>query len=372
MENSTGGLEPSAHRFDSDQADEQQSALYLLLARLRSTLTRPVNNQAILQLHHLIEHQAALVRQAEAALASAEIFDRASTAARMGKWQCELPSEQLTWSNGTYDLFGLQRNCGLVRRDILKSYSEESLAHLQKVRSGAIEAGAGFNLDAEIHSPEFGNRWIRISATVERRTGEPVRLFGIKQDVTEEKKAFEHMRHLAEHDVMTGLANRTQFQVRLTDICGPGGSGGALMLIDLDGFKEINDTLGHALGDECLVEFTRCLSAVCQSADLIARIGGDEFAVLFGPSTDKQTIQRIAQRVADIAKALMNCSGRILNASASVGFALTEGDMPTVLFTRADSALYAAKAAGGGIFLEDISVTNPTTDHRRDRFRAVF
>lgn len=335
---------------DSSPASTPQSALYSLLESMRCALAGPFDDQALWQLRRQVEHQAALVRQVEAALAGAEIFERASKAALMGTWQCELPSEKLTWSSGTYDLFGHQKNCGLVRKDILRSYSEESLGRLQRVRGGAIQAGDGFTLDAEIKGPDFGKRWIRISATVERRNGEAVRLFGIKQDITEEKKTLEHMRHLAEHDVMTGLANRTQFQVRLADICGPDGSGGVLMLVDLDGFKEINDTFGHAIGDECLIEFTRRLSTACQSADLIARIGGDEFAVLFGPSADLQTVGRIAQRLVDTAQAPMNCSGRIFNVSASIGFAFAEGETPTALFTSADLALYAAKAAGGNAY----------------------
>lgn len=331
--------------FELDPAP--QSTLCSLLESLRRALAGPVDHRTIHQLRQQIEHHSAHARRLEAALAGADIFERASMAARMGTWQCELPSEQLTWSNGTYELFGLPRNTGLVRRDILKSYSEESLARLQRLRGGAIAAGNGFSLDAEIKSPEFGTRWIRISATIERRNGEAIRLFGVKQDITEEKKTFEHMRHLAEHDVMTGLANRTQFQVRLSDMCGPDGTGGVLMLVDLDGFKEINDTLGHAIGDECLIEFTRRLSTTCQTADLIARIGGDEFAILFGPSSDRATIERIAQRVVETGRAPMTCSGRRFNVAASVGCAFAKGEAPTALFTRADLALYAAKAAGG-------------------------
>lgn len=347
MRNPASNAQSSVPPASSDITSTPQSALFSLLESLRCALAGPVDHQALWQLRRQVEHQAALVRQVEATLAGAEIFERASKAAHMGTWQCELPSEKLTWSGGTYDLFGHQKNCGLVRNDILKSYSDESLARLQRVRGGAIRAGDGFTLDAEIRGPDFGKRWIRISATVERRDGEPVRLFGIKQDITEEKKTFEHMRHLAETDVMTGLANRTQFQVRLADICGPDGSGGVLMLVDLDGFKEINDTFGHAIGDECLIEFTRRLSAACQSADLIARIGGDEFAILFAPSAGLQTIRRIAKRLVDAAQAPMNCSGRNFNVSASIGFAFAEGETPTALFTRADLALYAAKAAGG-------------------------
>ena len=350
MENSAVSSQLSAAQASSDTAPAPQSALYSLLERLRRMLAGPFDRRAIWELRRQIEHQAAQVRQFEATLAGAEIFERASMAARMGTWQCELPSEQLTWSGGTYHLFGLRQNSGLVRNDILRSYSQDSLARLQNIRSEAIRGGNGFELDAEIQSPEFGRRWIRISATVERRNGEPIRLFGIKQDITEEKKTFEHMRHLAEHDIMTGLANRTQFQAKLAQMCGPGGSGGVLMLVDLDGFKGINDTLGHAFGDECLVEFTRRLSATCQSADLIARVGGDEFAIVFGPSSDRPSIERIAQRLLDAGRAPMTCSGRIFSVGASIGLAVAAGEAPTALFTRADLALYAAKAAGGDAY----------------------
>lgn len=341
------GSRPSVVEADGERICAPDSALYSLLQRLRTALSSPFDRQTIGRLNRQIEQQAALISRIEAATAGAEIFERASASARMGTWQCELPREQLTWSSATYDLFGMKRNCGLVRRDIVKSYTEESQARLQKVRGGAIEAGDGFKLDAEIRSPEFGTRWIRISATIERRNGEAVRLFGIKQDITEEKATFERMRHLAEHDVMTGLANRTQFQQGIARICEPGGAGGALMLIDLDGFKGVNDTLGHAAGDACLIEFTRRLTGECQSADLIARIGGDEFAVLFGPATSPRTVETVARRLVEAARMPMVSSGRAFSVSASIGFAFCEGETTTGLFTRADLALYAAKAVGG-------------------------
>jgi diguanylate cyclase (GGDEF)-like protein len=340
--------EPGTLRFGYDPVHPPESTLYPLLHRLRSALMRPFNIRTVWQLGRKIEHQSGLVRHT--AVASADIFEQASVAARMGIWQCELPSERLTWSDGTYDLFGLPRGSGIMRSEILRSYSEESLAHLKRVRGNAIEAGSGFRFDAEIRTPDARKRWIRISATVERRNGEPVRLFGIKQDVTEEKRLLEQMRYLAEHDVMTGLANRTQFQARLTEICEPEGLGGALMLIDLDGFKEVNDTFGHDVGDECLVEIARRLSAECDSADLVARIGGDEFAVLFDPTASRQRIDDIAQRIIDVAEMSMNCSGRIFKVGASIGYAFIDGETPEAVFTRADRALYAAKAAGRHTF----------------------
>jgi diguanylate cyclase (GGDEF)-like protein len=350
MANPASDLRPGDREADCDAVSTPRSPLGSLLESLRRALASPFDQRTLWQLRRQVGRQAALMQEAEAALASAEIFERAARTARMGTWQCDLPSEHLTWSGGTYDLFGLQRSAGLVRRDILKSYSEESLARLQAVRGGAIASGDGFTLDAEIRHPEAGKRWIRITAAIERQNGQAIRLLGVKQDITEEKKTLEHMRHLAEHDVMTGLANRTQFQMRLADICGPDGTGGALMLVDLDGFKQVNDTLGHAIGDECLVEFTRRLSAVCQSAEVVARIGGDEFAVVFGPSMTLQAIETLAQRLVAAARAPMTCSGRMFGVTTSIGFAFAHGETPSAVFTRADMALYAVKAAGGDAY----------------------
>ena len=333
-----------------DPARSPEPALYNLLERLRSALLRPFDVHTVGRLRRRIAHNSGLERRTEAALASTRIFEQASLAARMGVWQCDLPGDRLTWSRGTYDLFGLQPGSQLARADILKSYSEASLADLERARAQAIAGGAGFGLDAEIRTPSGEKRWIRISATVERRNGEPVRLFGIKQDITEEKRRLARMSYLAEHDGMTGLANRARFQERLAELCAPEGPGGALLLIDLDGFKGINDTFGHSLGDECLVEIARRLSAMGQDADLIARIGGDEFAVLFGPSTPIQKIEAFAQRILRAAEMPIDCSSRVFQVSASIGYALTDGETSAAVFDRADLALYAAKAAGRGTF----------------------
>ncbi|WP_413991166.1 diguanylate cyclase domain-containing protein [Labrys okinawensis] len=341
-----GDADSGALRLGCDRLYPPESTFYSLLRRLRSALLRPFDSRAVWQLRRDIGHQYSLMRQAKDTLASAKVFEQASVAARMGIWQCELPSERLTWSNGTYDLFGLQRGRGIVRGEVVRSYSEESLARLEQVRRDAIEAGSGFGFDAEIQTPEAEKRWIRISATVERRNGEPIRLFGVKQDVTEEKRLLEQMRYVAEHDMMTGLANRTQFQARLAEICEPQRQGGALMLVDLDGFKVVNDTFGHGVGDECLVEIGHRLSAECQGADLVARIGGDEFAVLFGPTAGQQRIESMAQRIIDVAEMPINCSGRSFQVGASIGYAFTDGETPAAVFARADRALYAAKAAG--------------------------
>jgi len=114
-----------------------------------------------------------------------------------------------------YDLFDLPHEASLDRAEILKCYSRESLSELIRLRGRAIEERTGFTLDAEIVTPKGHTRWIRITATVECEDDVPVRIFGMKLDITAEKMMYDQIRYLAEFDILTGLPNRAQFQTAL-------------------------------------------------------------------------------------------------------------------------------------------------------------
>jgi len=281
--------------------------------------------------------QAAIIGAQRAALAQAEApFEPALRVAGMGLWTCSLPDERLTWSNGVYDLFGLPRGVPVGRPDTLALYSEASRRRLTALRDRAIAGAGGFSLDAELVPPGGGHRWIRITATVETRNGRPMRLYGLKQDVTEERRRLEELRLQAETDALTGLANRACFDARLREPVS------ALLLIDLDGFKAINDTHGHPAGDHCLREAARRISLTCQRAELVARIGGDEFAVFL--DADATEAATCAVRLVAALNRPFDHGGRRYPLGASVGAALCRGVPDPVAL--ADTALYAAKAAG--------------------------
>jgi diguanylate cyclase (GGDEF)-like protein len=299
--------------------------------------------------------QAALIREQAASLAhSRKTFQRASEAARIGVWECTLPDETLTWTDVVYDLFDLPRGAPLDRSRIVECYTEASQVKLKTLRDRAIAERSGFHLDAEIVTFQGRRRWLRLTATVECEDGRPVRIFGMKQDITEEKLLADRTRYLADFDAMTGLANRSQFQARLGELddhpVGLMPSIGALLLIDLDGFKQVNDTFGHACGDACLREAARRLSEICRDADLVARIGGDEFAVLVGGQLDRRATGALADRIVEAMRRPIRSGGHMFRIGASVGIALSGACNASELFNRADSALYAAKAAGRGTF----------------------
>ncbi|WP_244488228.1 sensor domain-containing diguanylate cyclase [Devosia sp. Root436] len=274
------------------------------------------------------------------------LFDRASATAHIGIWQCNLGDNSLTWTNGVYDLFEIPRNTPVTRDMTLALYTDASRQQMEAARAVAIATCSDFSLDAEIITVKGKRRWMRLTGAVESRDGVAHRIFGMKQDITEEKLMADRTRYLAEFDVMTGLANRSLFQARLSALDEGRQAIGALLLVDLDGFKQVNDTYGHAIGDECLKEAALRLVESCSGADLVARIGGDEFAVLLNEGTSRRDADMLASGIVEIMARPITRIGQTLKLGASVGVAHNRGGSSEDLFRQADTALYAAKAAG--------------------------
>ncbi|HUZ19390.1 MAG TPA: EAL domain-containing protein [Acidimicrobiales bacterium] len=158
------------------------------------------------------------------------------------------------------------------------------------------------------------------------------------------------LRHRAFHDSLTGLANRALLQDRVEHALGAASRGHgsvALCFCDLDGFKTINDSLGHIVGDATLVAAGKRLAAAIRPGDTVARLGGDEFAVLMEDGADPATAAAVAERIVSVMRHPVEVDGRAIVLSVSVGVAI--GDVATTseeLLSQADSAMYAAKSNG--------------------------
>jgi diguanylate cyclase (GGDEF)-like protein len=323
--------------------------------RLSMPPDAPDEADLIAALKAQIQAQQAIIDQQAASLAhSRKIFDRSSAAARIGVWECDLSDESLAWTDVVYDIFDLPRGSTPIREEALACYPEESVRELTKRRSKAIEDRTGFSLDAEIITFKGNRRWIRITATVESVDGVAVRIFGMKQDITEEKILADRNRYLAEFDTLTGLANRSQFQTKLSLFDAASAIKvkpfGALLLIDLDEFKPVNDCFGHAAGDVCLTVVANRIRNICAGAELVARLGGDEFAVLLGPHAQFEEASETARAIVTQLGQPIDHRGQQLRVGASVGIALADNCTSSQLAAMADSALYAAKDAGRGTF----------------------
>ncbi len=184
-------------------------------------------------------------------------------------------------------------------------------------------------------------------------TGAAGEILGVSRDITERKRAEEQIEFQAYHDALTGLPNRRLFRDRLTVALAHARrmrSLVAVMFLDLDRFKEVNDTLGHSFGDEMLKEVATRLQQSLREEDSIARMGGDEFTVLLADLGSSDDVASIAQKLIDAVALPMCIEEREIFITTSIGIALfpSDGDTAELLLKNADHAMYRAKDAGRG------------------------
>jgi diguanylate cyclase (GGDEF)-like protein/PAS domain S-box-containing protein len=220
----------------------------------------------------------------------------------------------------------------------------------------ALLAGETTHYSADRELRHAGGRliWVTFSVTCIRDdAGRPQHFLAQTIDVTDRRRYEERLQHMADHDPLTGLLNRRAFARELLSHCARSaryGATGAALMIDLDGFKSYNDTLGHQAGDELIRRVAQALSGRLRKSDVIARLGGDEFAVIL-PSADREIAQRVAGEllVCIRGEGATGSDGARVAMTASIGVACFEegdGDAPDQVMVDADRAMYEAKQAG--------------------------
>jgi diguanylate cyclase (GGDEF)-like protein len=181
------------------------------------------------------------------------------------------------------------------------------------------------------------------------RASRRIYLHGLLDRLRNEKLAERNtaLTGLSYTDPLTGIANRRQLDETLSGFLAAPGSAGALLLIDIDMFKAFNDRYGHLAGDTCLRQIAQCLLSCLRRLDLVARFGGEEFAVLLPQATHDEAVQTAEKLRAAVQGLRFSVQGRMVNVTVSIGVAAHEGlNTPEALIGAADTALYAAKRAG--------------------------
>jgi diguanylate cyclase (GGDEF)-like protein/PAS domain S-box-containing protein len=290
----------------------------------------------------------------EALRESEERFRLAAEAAGLGVWDYDEVLDRREWSDRLRDIFGIS-NDTLTLADTANlcfhpADRDRFIALAGDVRFGKIER---FEESFRIKRADDGReRWVAVNAwRTHKADRQSRRIIMTVRDVTEEKTAEERIRWSASHDPLTRLANRALFQEQLDQAIRRAKTGdksvGVLML-DLDHFKQINDSLGHDVGDALLKLFAERLRSVVRARDTVARLGGDEFAIVVPDLQGEDQLVRLSRSIQERMRAPFVNAGRMLDCRVSLGASMfpAHGHTSREVLKNADVALYAAKAAG--------------------------
>lgn len=266
--------------------------------------------------------------------------------ARLGGWHFNIKSATFSWSEEALQIAALEDPEAPREREELVA------AFLRFAIESSIKTRVPISQELSFVLPNGKRRWLHAVGEVEWADAEPIKALGIIKDVSEEKEAQIRLFKMANHDALTGLANRRHFLERLDAALLTRGAAGALVMIDLDNFKDINDRDGHDVGDALLRAFARRLEETAGKKACVARLGGDEFAILLPEGNRSRAERRTRSLLARLREPLF-VLGQPLSVRISAGITMfpEDGRGATDLLKNADLAVYAAKAGGRNLLV---------------------
>ncbi|MBI4641552.1 MAG: EAL domain-containing protein [Candidatus Tectomicrobia bacterium] len=294
-------------------------------------------------------------RTAEALRESEERYALAARGANDGLWDWNLKTQEIYFSPRWRLMLGYEEH--EVGNGINEWFNRVYPDDLERVRKEIALHLEGLTLHYEseyrILHKDKTYRWVLSRGLAVRDIeGQVYRMAGSQTDITERKRAEEQLLHDAFHDGLTGLPNRTLFVDRLGRAIARAKRREdyifAVLFLDLDRFKVVNDSLGHMIGDQLLIALTRRLEICLRNGDTVARLGGDEFAILLDDVKDLNDATRVADRIQKDLATPFNLSGQEVFTTSSIGITLstTGYDRPEDILRDADTAMYRAKALG--------------------------
>ena len=292
-------------------------------------------------------------------------LELAQTNAHLGNWEMDVKTKKLIWSDETYRIFGYKPvsvtpSLRLFYKQIPKRFIHKIFYSLPK----ALRAKHAQEVEHPIILPNGDERFVRSRGELSYDDrGYPKTFFGTVLDITlyheilqELGKQKEKLFFQANHDTLTGMPNRLLFLDRLRHALNRRDSKGkhtVVLFLDLDHFKEINDTMGHSIGDKVLIEVSKRLADVLRQDDTIARLGGDEFTIILEQLVNPFEVGEVAQKLIASLNEPIEVDNQMYYVTVSIGIAIAPDDANKAedLLKYADSAMYKAKENGRDIYL---------------------
>lgn len=296
-------------------------------------------------------------RQVEQDLANtAELLERTGEIAKIGGWQYLLSTKKFKWTQEAFRITEIDSTQEPTMEETLQLFPPEARPIISSAIQEAKRNGTAFDLELPFITAKGQNLWVRTQGSAIRDNGKIVQLLGTFQDITQHRKDLEEIRRLGFYDPLTNLPNRRLLLDRLQHArrtSNRTGKHGALMFLDLDHFKQLNDTLGHDVGDILLQQVAARLQSCVREGDSVARLGGDEFVVLlegfsihdFEAAAQTETI---AQKILEALGKTYHLGEHTYNSTPSIGIVVFAGEDILIedLLKKADLAMYQAKSAG--------------------------
>lgn len=293
---------------------------------------------------------------------------------KIGVWEMDTDSGDLTWDSRTRELYGIDDDATQLRvEDWKNALHPEDRVRAEVEFEHSLNSSAPYNSEFRVVSRNGDLRWIRTIGAINQETDGRRKIIGVNWDVSQDIELKDHLMTAMEsaelrnleledaraqmeynslHDSLTGLPNRRYLDQHLTQ-ASKDKSITALLHIDLDRFKQINDTLGHAAGDAMLIHTASILQESSRAGDFIARIGGDEFVLAITSETGEPELSRIASRIIDRIRKPVPYGKHECRFGVSIGIAFADLETPSCgerLLIDADIALYRAKSNGRNRF----------------------
>lgn len=276
------------------------------------------------------------------------LFDRAQAMAHIGGWEWEVGPDRLYLTDEAQRILG-HRPAPSTIENMLACLRAQDRERLRAALGQAISFGRKLELEVQGHRADGRGFWLRVIGEADAADPLNSRLTGTMQDITERKHDEETLRVQARSDPLTGLLNRdavlAELETRLDD---PLRDTLAVLYVDLDRFKVVNDVLGHAAGDRLLASAGRRIQRAIGSEGLIARFGGDEFLIICDTGTDPSRPERLADAILEIFGDSFRLDGEEFSITASIGIAQAplDGVRSQQLIQSADVAMYDSKRRG--------------------------
>lgn len=279
-----------------------------------------------------------------------KLLEEMSEAAQIGGWEFDPETGAGSWTPETARIHDMEPDTEATAQIGLSVYRGEWLEKIQAAIGDAINEAAPYDLELQMTTPMGNLKWVRTIGIPVMEGGKVVRLRGSIQDITAQKTTEEKVHWLAHFDPLTGLPNRILLNDRLNHaihIAHRNQTSVALLYLDLDHFKNINDSLGHDIGDQLLIQVSQRIQSIMRESDTLSRQGGDEFIILLS-GTDAHGAVHVAEKLIETLSHPYQIGEHELSVTTSIGIALypIDGDTLTALSQAADAAMYRAKHDG--------------------------